>query len=117
MPVDNSDHSWEWLRASPSLNLRVQSVHLLMKLFGCCGKMPYSAHKGNSPCGRLPFPCMLFLHHTSTHYTSAGPAPRAQAQGFPDLLTPRLWVAELAAVLVGVTVSSLLAFSVGEEQI
>lgn len=34
-----------------------------------------------------------------------------------DLLTPRLWVAELAAVLVGVTVSSLSPFSVGEEQI
>lgn len=34
-----------------------------------------------------------------------------------DLVTSRLWVAELAAVLVGVTVSSFLPFSVGEEQI
>lgn len=92
----------------------------LIRLFGGCAECAVQCIKElvhvctlNS---HLPFPRMLWTHHTSA--TPTGPAPTARTQGFsPGLSAHRLWVSELAAVLDGVLVSSFLPFSVSQEEI
>lgn len=98
-------------------NQRIQSAH--SRFGGCCrGRMCYEVHKTSSSYAhpnrsRSPLPCVLWAHQTATLCRPSS----ARCTRLPFLVLSIhswVWVAELAAILYGVTIKLFLTLFYGE---